>query len=165
MTRLALLLVLAPVVAAHAQRVGPVAVGDRVRITSPALPAPLYGQVTGGVGADTITVATAGDAARVTLPIAAIQRIDVSRGRHAARGAAAGVGIGAGIGLVAGGVAVGVAANAFGGDGGDDGLAIVGGPSRAPALARCSARCSASPTPRNGGAPCATRSPPARPRR
>lgn len=64
----------------------PVRVRDRVKVTAPMLPEPLYGRVTKiDPAADVIVVSTPGDDAQVTLPISALWRIDVSRGRARGR--------------------------------------------------------------------------------
>lgn len=91
-------------VAAPSQRIDHVAEGARVRITSPFLPAPLFGRVTSRdptTGA--LVVSTPGGHARVSVPLDAGQRVDVSRGRprfaSAAIGAGAGFLIGSAVGI------------------------------------------------------------------
>jgi hypothetical protein len=105
-----------------AQREMPVAVDDRVRIAAPGLPEPLYGRVaTVESGTKTIMVVTPAGHARVTLPLSAVRRIDVSRGRARSKsalvagtvGLAAGGGIGASAAGVVGAVAFGGTAFAF----------------------------------------------------
>lgn len=75
--------------------------GARVRVAAPVLPAPLYGNAyVSRQPPGTVMVMTTADDARLSLPLAGVNRIDVSRGRpRLAMGAA-----GAGIGLILGSV-------------------------------------------------------------
>ena len=67
---------------AHTQTVMPVTVGQRVRVTAPGLPQPLHGRVTKtDPAAGVVSVTTIDGNAEVTLPLSAVSRIDVSRGR------------------------------------------------------------------------------------
>jgi hypothetical protein len=89
---------------ASAQATVPVSVGQRVRITAPALPVPLYGEVARTDPASgMIVVSTADGNANVALAVAAISQIDVSRGRSRQKAALIAGAIGA---LVAGGAVV-----------------------------------------------------------
>jgi hypothetical protein len=69
--------------------------GTRVRVTSDSL-----GRVVGVVapaGRDTIAVTTPDGGSRVAIPVASVERLDVSRGRTAGAGAARGALIGAAV--------------------------------------------------------------------
>ena len=97
----------------------PIALDDRVRIDAPSLPEPLFGRVTNvDRGAGIIVVATPDGHAQVTLPLSAVRRIDVSRGRARSKTAlfagAAGL---AACGAIGAGAAGAVGAVAFGGTG------------------------------------------------
>ena len=75
--------------------------GARVRVSAPYLPAQLYGQIRADdVQAGVLTILTADGDARVSLPLASVSRVEVSRGRSRQKTA----GIAAGIGLLAGGI-------------------------------------------------------------
>jgi len=112
-----MILLMAIATASHAQRVTPVAEGSRIRVTAPQLPAPLFGRVLiRDRNTDVLVVTTPGADARVTLPLTAVQRIDVSSGRRRVAGAA----VGAAVGILIGG--------AFGAaQAGDDGIARTAG--------------------------------------
>jgi hypothetical protein len=98
-------------------------VNSRARITAPGIiPRPLVGQV---LARDSVALIlrpgrTAGD---VSIPISAIERLEISRGHHRGRWAAAGLGMGLAAGFMAGAVV------AFAGEGsaGDASFAPVGG--------------------------------------
>ena len=107
-----LLLPLMAATALPAQQLTPVGDDARVRITAPQLPAPLFGRVElRDRNKDLLVITTPGADARVSVPLVAVQRIDVSRGRRRLAGAA----IGAGVGFLIG-APYGAAAASEGGD-------------------------------------------------
>ena len=82
------------------QEVPHVALGDRVRLSAPAIaPDPIVGTVISR-GADTLTLAVVDRETPLGVPLGGVQSLDVSRGKHSH--ALAGLGIGVGFGLILG---------------------------------------------------------------
>ena len=99
-TQLICLLVALPGPRVAGQEVPHVSLGDRVRLSAPAIAAgPIVGTVISR-GEDTLTLAVVGRETPLGVPLGGVQSLDISHGQHSH--ALAGLGIGVGFGLILG---------------------------------------------------------------